>query len=86
MLPYVPSIFELIQRSLTDDEKPETVVKLALGLIGDLADTFSNGQLKQVLLADWVALALRNKSRLSPDAKKTLRWAKEVGYTSHFLI
>jgi importin subunit beta-1 len=70
---------ELIQRCLTDDERTDSLVKLAFGLVGDLADSFPNGQLKQVLLQEWIATELRNRRGLSPEAKKTMRWAKEVG-------
>jgi hypothetical protein len=56
-------------------------VKLAFGLIGDLADSFPNGQLKQLLLQEWIANELRNRRGLGADAKKTMRWAKEVSNT-----
>ncbi|TDL26856.1 ARM repeat-containing protein [Rickenella mellea] len=78
LLPHVPSILELIQRSLADEDRPESVVKLCLGLVGDLADAFPGGQIKQYLLAEWLASALRSKARLSSDAKQTLRWAREM--------
>lgn len=69
---------ELIQRCLADEERPESVVKLALGLVGDLADAFPNGEIKAYLLTEWLAQALRQKTRLSGDTKKTVRWAREV--------
>jgi len=47
-------------------------------VVGDLADSFPNGQLKQLLLQEWIASELRNKRGLSADAKKTMRWAKEM--------
>ena len=78
LLPYAPSMLELVQRCLGDSEKTESTVKLAIGLVGDLADTFPNGQIKQFLLHDWLANELRTKSRLAPETKKTLRWAREV--------
>ena len=70
---------ELVQRALADEERDESVVKLAFGLIGDLADAFPDGQLKPLLLSEWLVQALRKKSRLSPETKKTVRWAREVG-------
>lgn len=53
-------------------------MKLSLGLIGDLADTFPDGQIKQVLLAEWIMGELRSKGRYSAEIKRTLRWAREV--------
>ena len=54
------------------------------GLIGDLADSFPNGQLKRLLLQEWFASELRNKRGLSAEAKKTMRWAKEVSHVLTF--
>ncbi|KAI5118628.1 hypothetical protein M0805_006995 [Coniferiporia weirii] len=76
--PYVQSILELVQRCLADEERPESVVRLSMGLVGDLADSFPNGQIKQYLLVEWLAQALRQKTRLSAETKKTVRWAREM--------
>ncbi|OSD03642.1 ARM repeat-containing protein [Trametes coccinea BRFM310] len=78
LLPHVPSMLELVQRCLADSERTENTIKLAVGLLGDLADAFPNGQIKQLLLAEWIANELRMKSRVSPDTKKTVRWAREM--------
>ncbi|KZT05199.1 ARM repeat-containing protein [Laetiporus sulphureus 93-53] len=78
LLPHVQSILDLVQRSLADSERTDAVLKLGLGLIGDLADAFPDGRLKQVLLADWIMSELRSRGRMPPDTKKTLRWAREM--------
>ncbi|CDO70451.1 hypothetical protein BN946_scf184999.g92 [Trametes cinnabarina] len=78
LLPHVPSMLELVQRCLADSERTENTIKLAVGLLGDLADAFPNGQIKQLLLAEWIANELRMKSRVSPETKKTVRWAREM--------
>lgn len=78
LLPHSSNILELVQRCLADDDLSETTAKLCFGLLGDLADCFPNGQLKQLLLADWIASDLRNKRGMSKETKKTMRWAREV--------
>jgi hypothetical protein len=78
LLPHSSNILELIQRCLADDDRSETTVKLCFGLLGDLADCFPNGQLKQLLLSEWIASDLRNKRGMSQETKKTMRWAREV--------
>ncbi|KAF8513401.1 armadillo-type protein [Gautieria morchelliformis] len=78
LIPHISAMMDLIRRALEDEDKTEAAVKLAVGLIGDLADMFPNGEIKEFLLADWVAIALKNKSRLSSDSKKTMRWAREM--------
>jgi importin subunit beta-1 len=78
LLPRVPEILDLVNRSLSDEERTESVVRLSFGLVGDLAETFANGQIKQFLLAEWVGQQLRSKARMSADTKRTARWAREV--------
>jgi importin subunit beta-1 len=80
LIPYVPSILEVIQRCLGDEERTEILIKLCIGLVGDLADCFPGGEIKQLLLADWIALELRQKGRLPAETKKTIKWAREVRF------
>ncbi|KAG6370364.1 armadillo-type protein [Boletus reticuloceps] len=79
LLPHSSNILELIQRCLAaDDDWSETTAKLCFGLLGDLADCFPNGELKQHFLAEWIASDLRNKRGMSKETKKTMRWAREM--------
>ncbi|KIK64912.1 hypothetical protein GYMLUDRAFT_240267 [Collybiopsis luxurians FD-317 M1] len=78
LLPHAANILELIQRCLSDDERTESLVKLCYGLLGDLADSFPGGQLKQLLLQPWVVTELKARHRMSPETKKTMRWAREM--------
>ncbi|CAG7851283.1 Importin subunit beta-1 {ECO:0000250/UniProtKB:Q06142} AltName: Full=Importin-95 {ECO:0000250/UniProtKB:Q06142}; AltName: Full=Karyopherin subunit beta-1 {ECO:0000250/UniProtKB:Q06142}; AltName: Full=Karyopherin-95 {ECO:0000250/UniProtKB:Q06142} [Serendipita indica DSM 11827] len=76
LLEHTLSIFGFIQL-VYDDDHSEGVLKQCAGLIGDLAETFPSGQLKDLLLQDWVASLVKTKTR-NPDLKKTLRWAREA--------
>ncbi|THU97897.1 ARM repeat-containing protein [Dendrothele bispora CBS 962.96] len=78
LVPYTQSILELIQRCLADDERTDSLMKLCYGLLGDLADALSDGQIKQFLLQPWVAQELKARQRMSPECKKTMRWAREM--------
>jgi len=82
LLPYVPSVLELVQKAIADDERTESSFKLALGLIGDLSEIFPNGEIRNLLLAEWIASVLRNKHRVSPETKKTLRWVRKAVETA----
>lgn len=86
LLPYVQNILELVQRCLSDSERTDSSVRLALGLVGDLADSFSDGQIKQLLLQEWLASELRQKGRMPAETKKTLRWAREVWELPSYLV
>ncbi|KAK1225996.1 karyopherin Kap95 [Marasmius sp. AFHP31] len=78
LVSYAPGIMDLIQRCLADDERSDSLAKLCYGLLGDLADAFPGGQLKQLFLQNWVASELKSRVRMSADAKKTMRWAREM--------
>lgn len=53
-------------------------MRLSYGLIGDLADCFPEGSIKQLLLSGWIASELRAKQRMPDETKRTMRWAREV--------
>lgn len=78
LLPHSQHILELIHRCLSDEERTDSVMRLSYGLLGDLADSFPDGQLKQLLLSQWVVAELRSKHRMPPETKKTMRWAREM--------
>ncbi|KAF9813282.1 hypothetical protein IEO21_05666 [Rhodonia placenta] len=78
LLPYVQSILELVQRVIADNERSDSAFKLCIGLIGDLADAFPDGQIKQLLLAEWIMTELRARGRLPQETRKTMRWAREM--------
>ncbi|OBZ74428.1 Importin subunit beta-1 [Grifola frondosa] len=78
LIPYVPDILELLQRCLTDSERTDASVKQAVGLIGDLADSFPDGQIKPYLLSEWIMGQLRTKTRYPVETKTTMRWAREM--------
>ncbi len=78
LLPYIHSILDLLQRCLADEERTESLAKLCYGLLGDIADCFPNGEIKQLLLTEWIAIEMRSRQRVSGETKKTMRWAREV--------
>jgi len=78
LIQHSQNILELVHRCLTDEERSDALTRLAYGLIGDLAECFANGQLKQLFLANWIASELRSRSRMPDETKKTMRWAREV--------
>ncbi|KIM41758.1 hypothetical protein M413DRAFT_137569 [Hebeloma cylindrosporum] len=78
LLPHAQSILELVQRCLADDERSDSLTRTAYGLIGDLAECFSGGQLKQLFLSQWVANELRSRARMPDETRKTMRWAREM--------
>ncbi|MBW0462236.1 hypothetical protein O181_001951 [Austropuccinia psidii MF-1] len=80
LLPHVPTICGFIHVAVTDQDKTEDLLKGALGVIGDLAEIFPNGQIKTVLDQPWVTDALKaGRNRVEgPETKKLAKWAKEM--------
>jgi importin subunit beta-1 len=75
----VPSIFAFLQMVLADQDRTENIIKLCVGLVGDLAEMFPQGQIKAQVQKDWVAEAIKiSRTRLGAEGKATAKWAKEV--------
>ena len=80
LVPHVNSVFELVQKVLADDNSGEPLDKLAYGVIGDLADAFPNGEIKPLLLAEWIASSLVLRKGYDKETKTTVKWAREVTF------
>ena len=78
LAPHASVILELVQKVLADDNNGEPLDKLAFGVIGDLADAFPNGELKPVLLAEWIGTSLVSRKGYDKETKTTVKWAREV--------
>lgn len=80
LLPYVNSVFTFLHLTITDQDRSETVLRLAIGLLGDLAEAFPNGELKEPLSSPWVTELLKaGRTKLGGlETKKVAKWAKEV--------
>jgi importin subunit beta-1 len=80
LLPYVSSIFTFLHLTLTDQDRTDLILRSAIGLLGDIAETFPNGQLKEPLSSPWVTDLLKaGRTKLGgPETKRVAKWAKEV--------
>lgn len=81
LLPYVNPIFTFLHLCLTDQDRTEYILRSSIGLIGDLAETFPAGQLKEALNSSWISDILkqgRTKQSGGLETRKVAKWAKEV--------
>ncbi|KAM0747802.1 ARM repeat-containing protein [Meredithblackwellia eburnea MCA 4105] len=80
LLPYINSIFTFLHLALTDQDRTESILRAAIGLLGDLAEAFPNGQLKEALSSTWVSDMLKaGRTKMGgPETKKVAKWAKEM--------
>ncbi|KAK3311397.1 armadillo-type protein [Chaetomium strumarium] len=78
--PYVPSIFELLNSIANDTNRSEGLMRSSMGVIGDLADAYPNGELVDAFRQDWVT-AMIKETRSNRDFQartiETARWARE---------
>ena len=69
-----------MQLIVTDQDRTDSILKSAVGLLGDLAEAFPSGQLKSHLQGEWVTESVKVARTRSTDAegKAVAKWAKEV--------
>nr|CAG8440056.1 8626_t:CDS:10 [Entrophospora candida]CAG8479724.1 8957_t:CDS:10 [Entrophospora candida] len=70
ILRYIDQIFNFITMTWSDGERSDSITRNMIGLIGDLAETFQNGQIKQYFQNDYIAAILkegRNNRSLPPE-------------------
>lgn len=65
---------------MTDPDRTEAIVRAAVGLIGDLASEYHKGEIKEVLLSDWVAEVIKSaRTRVgNQETKNVAKWAREM--------
>ncbi|GAA5845418.1 hypothetical protein JCM11251_005067 [Rhodosporidiobolus azoricus] len=80
LLPYIGGIFSFLHLTLTDQDRTEAILRSAIGLLGDLAEAFPNGQLKEPLSSPWVADVLKaGRTKMGgAETKKVAKWAREM--------
>ncbi|KAK1826684.1 hypothetical protein QBC39DRAFT_14160 [Podospora conica] len=77
---YVSSIFQLLNTVASDQNRSESLMRASMGVIGDLADAYPNGELVEAFRQDWVTALIketRQNREFSPRTIETARWARE---------
>ena len=78
--PYVESIFQLLNTIAGDMNRSESLMRASMGVIGDLADAYPNGELVEAFRQDWVSRLIkdtRTNREFTSRTVDTARWAKE---------
>lgn len=77
---HVASIFQLLNIIANDMNRSEALMRASMGVIGDLADAYPNGELVEAFRQDWVAAMIketRANRDFQPRTIETARWARE---------
>jgi importin subunit beta-1 len=79
--PYVETILQLLSSVAADpNSRSESLLRSAMGVIGDLADAYPNGQLVEAFRQDWLVALIketRSNREYAPRTIETARWARE---------
>lgn len=78
--PYVQHIFTLLNTIATDMNRSESLLRSSMGVIGDLAEAYPNGELVDVFRQDWLTNLIKDTKtsrEFQPRTIETARWARE---------
>lgn len=81
LAPYVQHIFGFLSVVNADVNKSEGLMRAAMGVLGDLAEAFPNGEIAQYFRADWITSMIREvrgNREYSGRTIDTARWAREL--------
>lgn len=74
------SIFALLRIIHQDTNRTESLLRSSCGVIGDIADAFPNGEIREYFREDFLTLMAR-ETRANQDfqqrTRDTARWARE---------
>ncbi|KAL8718727.1 MAG: hypothetical protein Q9225_004168 [Loekoesia sp. 1 TL-2023] len=78
--PYVESIIKFLHLVSQDPNRSEALLRAAMGVVGDLADAFPNGDYGEAFRSEWMTQLVREvrtSQEYSARTKETARWARE---------
>lgn len=78
--PYVESIFNLLNVVWLDQNRSDALMRSSMGVIGDLADAFPNGEFQTFYRADWLTAMIKDTRQNREFQSRTIdtaRWARE---------
>jgi importin subunit beta-1 len=76
----VPAIFNVLNLIANDMNRSESLMRASMGVIGDLADAYPNGELVDAFRQDWVTAMIKETKtnrEFQPRTIETARWARE---------
>jgi importin subunit beta-1 len=81
LLPYIKSIFDFLAMIQLENDliKSETVLRSVVGLIGDIASMYQQGEVRSYYQQTWVTDVIRRarSSNYALATKETAKWARE---------
>ncbi|KAJ1965733.1 karyopherin Kap95 [Dipsacomyces acuminosporus] len=80
VLPQVQSILGFMSVVFNDQNRSEDVTRGMIGLIGDLADAFASGEIRDYLRTDWIPALIKEgrANRRGTAIREVARWTREM--------
>ena len=80
LAPYVEPIFTVLGVIAQDPNRSEALLRSAMGVVGDLADTFPHGEYANLFRQDWLTALIKDvktNREFQTRTLETARWARE---------
>lgn len=80
LAPYVESIFQLLHMIWSDRHRSEALQRTCMGVIGDIAEAFPNGEYANFFRQDFIMAMIketRSNREFAVRTTDTARWARE---------
>ncbi|KAK6346252.1 karyopherin beta [Orbilia blumenaviensis] len=80
LAPYVQHIFGFLAMIAQDQNRTEALLRSSMGVLGDLADSFPNGEYANFFRSEWLMPMIKDiraNREFSSRTHDTTRWAKE---------
>ena len=77
--PYITPAFQWLNMLFMDPDRSDSLTRAMVGLLGDLSETFPNGQLREFLVQEWVDKLVRQARtdrHSSGSTKEVAKWAR----------
>ncbi|KAF4986248.1 hypothetical protein FGRMN_10927 [Fusarium graminum] len=77
---YVQAIFHVLSLIAGDNNRSESLMRASMGVIGDLADAYPNGELVDAFRQEWLTAMIKETKtnrEFQPRTIETARWARE---------
>ncbi|KAJ1971490.1 karyopherin Kap95 [Dimargaris xerosporica] len=83
LLPFARDMISFANIVCTNEERTDAVTRGVVGLVGDLAEAFPAGQLKEELARDWITTVIKQAraqraGSTSNSTREVARWAREM--------
>ncbi|KAE8355310.1 armadillo-type protein [Aspergillus coremiiformis] len=78
--PYIESVFQLLHLISQDGNRSEGLMRASMGVLGDIAEAFPNGEFAGLFRNNWVTELVRetrSNREFGSNTVETARWARE---------